>query len=135
MLGDSGAPVTHLMDALPAETLDDLKGSSPTARCSASPRFRTTEDEAVVAISDGVAGEYIVQVRGYNGASSVPALHAARRERGAAAGAGLPVVVPGALLPPATGPPANLAPIPADTDTLFLANGPQLAAYGRPERP
>ena len=33
--------------------------------------FRTTEDEAVVAVSDGGPGEYIVQVTGYNGATSV----------------------------------------------------------------
>src|ERR671923_254530 len=70
VLEDSGAPVTHLTDALPAETLDDLRvlTDRPVLGVSA---FRTTEDEAVVAVSDGVPGDYIVQVKGYNGASSV----------------------------------------------------------------
>ena len=70
VLGDQGAPITHLTEALPAETLDDLTllTDRPVLGVSA---FRTTEDEAVVAVSDGVPGEYIVQVKAYNGATSV----------------------------------------------------------------
>ena len=126
VLGDSGVPVTHLNDALPAETLDDLAllSGRPVLGVSA---FRTTEDEAVVAISDGTPGDYIIQVTGYNHASSVqpymlrveseaPRLAPTCQPR-------YPDLAP-AFAPPRPG--INLASIPADADTLFLANGPQL---------
>ena len=48
MLADSGAPITHLSEALPAETLDDLRVQSDRQVLGVS-AFRTTEDEAVVA--------------------------------------------------------------------------------------
>ena len=127
VVGDSGAPITHLTEALPAETLDDLKvlTDRPVLGVSA---FRTKEDEAVVAVSDGVAGEYIVQVKGYNGASSVhPYMLRVEREAPRLAPTCLPRF-PGLSFGAAAG--VNLASIPADTDTLFLANGPQLAATG-----
>ena len=127
VVGDSGAPITHLTEALPAETLDDLRvlTDRPVLGVSA---FRTTEDEAVVAVSDGVAGEYIVQVKGYNGASSVqPYMLRVESEAPRLAPSCLPRF-PGLSFGTATG--VNLASIPADTDTLFLANGPQLAATG-----
>ncbi|HEU4865464.1 MAG TPA: DNRLRE domain-containing protein, partial [Actinomycetota bacterium] len=127
VVGDSGAPITHLTEALPAETLDDLKvlTDRPVLGVSA---FRTTEDEAVVAVSDGVAGEYIVQVKGYNGASSIqPYMLRVEREAPRVPPTCQPRY-PGLSFGTATG--VNLASIPANTDTLFLANGPQLAATG-----
>jgi Tol biopolymer transport system component len=127
VLADSGAPITHLTDALPAETLDDLTvlTDRPVLGVSA---FRTTEDEAVVAISDGVPGDYVVQVKGYNGASSVePYMLRVEREAPRLAPTCQPRF-PGLAFGTATG--VNLASIPADTDTLFLTNGPQLAATG-----
>ena len=130
VLGDQGAPITHLTEALPAETLDDLTllTDRPVLGVSA---FRTTEDEAVVAVSDGVAGEYIVQVKAYNGATSVEP-YMVRVETEA------PRLAPNCVsrfgdLEPAFAPPrpgVNPASIPADTDTLFLANGPQLGKAG-----
>ncbi|HEY6584811.1 MAG TPA: DNRLRE domain-containing protein, partial [Gaiellaceae bacterium] len=126
VLGDSGAPVTHLNDALPAETLDDLTllTGRPVLGVSA---FRTTEDEAVVAISDGTPGDYIVQVTGYNHASSVlPYMLRVESEAPRQA----PTCVPryADLAPALRGPRPgiNLASIPADADTLFLSNGLQL---------
>jgi Tol biopolymer transport system component len=130
VLGDQGAPITHLTEALPAETLDDLTllTDRPVLGVSA---FRTTEDEAVVAVSDGVPGEYIVQIKAYNGATSVEP-YMVRVETEA------PRLAPNCLarfsdLEPAFAPPRpgiSLASIPADTDTLFLANGPQLDKAG-----
>ena len=127
VLADSGASITHLTDALPAETLDDLAVLSdrPVLGVSA---FRTTEDEAVVAVSDGVPGEYIIQVKGYNGATSVePYMLRVQSEAPRLAPACQPRF-PGLSFGAATG--VDLASIPADTDTLFLANGPQLGAAG-----
>jgi Tol biopolymer transport system component len=127
VLGDSGAPITHLTEALPAETLDDLTvlTDRPVLGVSA---FRTTEDEAVVAISNGVPGDYIVQVKGYNGAASVePYMLRVEREDPRLAPTCQPRF-PGLTFGTATG--VSLASIPADTDTLFLTNGPQLAATG-----
>ena len=127
VLADSGAPITHLSEALPAETLDDLRVRSdrPVLGVSA---FRTTEDEAVVAVSDGVPGEYIVQVTGYNGATSVqPYMLRVESEAPRLAPTCQPRF-PGLSFGAATG--VDLASIPADTDTLFLANGPQLGAAG-----
>src|SRR5918995_21470 len=128
VLGDSGAPITHLTEALPAETLDDLRVLSdrPVLGVSA---FRTTEDEAVVAVSDGVPGEYIVQVKGYNGATSVqPYMLRVESEAPRLAPICQPRF-PGLSFGAAAG--VNIASIPSDTDTLFLANGPQLGAAGR----
>jgi Tol biopolymer transport system component len=130
VLGDQGAPITHLTEALPAETLDDLTllTDRPVLGVSA---FRTTEDEAVVAVSDGVPGEYIVQVKAYNGATSVePYMMRVENET--------PRLAPNCQarfseLEPAFAAPrpgVSLASIPADTDTLFLANGPQLDKAG-----
>jgi WD40-like Beta Propeller Repeat/Peptidase family C25 len=127
VLADSGAPITHLTESLPAETLDDLEVLSdrPVLGVSA---FRTTEDEAVVAVSDGVPGEYIVQVKGYNGASSVqPYMLRVESEAPRLAPTCQPRF-PGLSFGTAAG--VNLASIPANTDTLFLANGPQLGAAG-----
>ena len=127
VLGDTGAPITHLTDALPAETLDDLTllSDRPVLGVSA---FRTTEDEAVVAISDGAPGSYVVQVTGYNGASSVePYVLRVESEAPRQAPACQPRL-PGLSFGTAAG--VNVASIPATADTLFLANGPQLAAIG-----
>jgi Tol biopolymer transport system component len=127
VLGDAGAPITHLTDALPAETLDDLTllSDRPVLGVSA---FRTTEDEAVVAISDGAPGTYVVQVTGYNGASSVePYMLRIESEAPRQAPACQPRL---SGLSFGTAPGVNVASIPADADTLFLANGPQLAAAG-----
>ncbi len=127
VLGDEGAPITHLTDALPAETLDDLTllTDRPVLGVSA---FRTTEDEAVVAISDGAPGSYVVQVTGYNGASSVePYVLRVETEAPRQAPACLGRL-PGLSFGTATG--VNIPAIPTSTDTLFLANGPQLAAAG-----
>jgi Tol biopolymer transport system component len=127
VLADSGAPITHLTEALPAETLDDLRllSDRPVLGVSA---FRTTEDEAVVAVSDGVPGEYIVQVKGYNGATSVqPYMLRVESEAPRLAPTCQPRF-PGLSFGTAAG--VNIASIPNDTDTLFLANGPQLGAAG-----
>ena len=127
VLGDAGAPITHLTDALPAETLDDLTllSDRPVLGVSA---FRTTEDEAVVAISDGAPGAYIVQITGYNGASSAePYVLRVETEAPRQAPACQPRLS-GLSFGTATG--VNVGAIPAGTDTLFLANGPQLAAAG-----
>ena len=127
VLADSGAPITHLSEALPAETLDDLRLRSDRQVLGVS-AFRTTEDEAVVAISDGVPGEYIVQVTGYNGATSVqPYMLRVESEAPRLAPTCQPRF-PGLSFGAATG--VDLASIPADTNTLFLANGPQLGAAG-----
>ncbi|HKG10196.1 MAG TPA: Ig-like domain-containing protein [Gaiellaceae bacterium] len=127
VLGDEGAPITHLTDALPAETLDDLTllSDRPVLGVSA---FRTTEDEAIVAISDGEPGSYVVQVTGYNGASSVdPYMLRVETEAPRQAPACQPRL-PTLSFGSATG--VNVSTIPVGTDTLFLANGPQLAAAG-----
>jgi Tol biopolymer transport system component len=127
VLGDSGASITHLTDALQAETLDDLTLLSDRRVLGVS-AFRTTEDEAVVAISDGAPGEYVVQVTGYNGASSVePYMLRVESETPRLA----PVCQPrfaGLSFGTAAG--VNVGSVPANADTLFLANGPQLAAAG-----
>ena len=86
--------------------------------------FRTTEDDSVVVISDGSPGDYVVQVTGYNGASSVDP-YMLRVETEA------PRLAPTCQARPTvsfgTGTGVSLAGIPTDTDTLFLVNGPQLA--------
>ena len=73
-------------------------------------------------------GEYIVQVTGYNGATSVqPYMLRVESEAPRLAPTCQPRF-PGLSFGAATG--VDLASIPADTDTLFLANGPQLGAAG-----
>jgi len=127
VLGDSGATITHLTDSLPAETLDDLTflPDRPVLGVSA---FRTTEDEAVVAISDGEPGDYVIQVTGYNGATSVqPYMLRVETETPRLAPACVPRY-PGLSFGSAGG--VSLPSIPTDVDTVFLANGPQLAATG-----
>ncbi|HVD25014.1 MAG TPA: DNRLRE domain-containing protein, partial [Gaiellaceae bacterium] len=126
VLGDSGAGITHLTDALPAETLDDL--ALLDRQVLGVSAFRTTEDEAVVAISDGAPGEYVVQVTGYNGASSVDPYMLRVESKAPRLAPTCQLRYPGVSFGSAPG--VSLAAIPADVDTLFLANGPQLAAGG-----
>ena len=119
VLADSGAPITHLTEALPAETLDDLTllGDRPVLGVSA---FRTTRRSGRCHLRR-CTGEYIVQVKAYNGANSVERTAAVKREAPRLAPACQPRF-PGLSFGAATG--VDLASIPADTDTLFLANGP-----------
>jgi Tol biopolymer transport system component len=127
VLGDAGAPITHLNDALPAETLDDLTLLSDRSVLGVS-AFRTTEDEAVVAVSDGAPGEYVLQVTGYNGANSIePYMLRIESEAPRLAPACTPRF---AGLSFGSAGSVDISSIPAGTDTIFLANGPQLAAAG-----
>ena len=129
VLGDSGAPITHLNDALPAETLDDLTLLADRSVLGVS-AFRSTEDEAVVAISDGAPGEYVLQVTGYNGVNSVEPYMLRIETEAPRLGPTCTERFTGLSFGSAAG--VDIASIPADTDTLFLAAGPQLAAAGGP---
>jgi PKD repeat protein len=125
VLGDSGVPITHLTESLPAETLDDLTLLAGRRVVGVS-AFRSTEDEAVVVVSDGSPGEYVVQVTGYNGATNVEP-YMLRVETAAPRLA--PTCV--ARFPNLSfGSAGGVAPLPADVDTVFLVNGPQLTAMG-----
>ena len=68
-LVDEGVPLTTRQEALPPETLDDLRlqPGLPMVGVSAS---RGTDPEDVVVISPGGSGFYTIQVTGYNGATS-----------------------------------------------------------------
>ncbi len=67
-LTDTGSDLTHVIDSLPSQTLDDLRLQSlPIFGASAS---RGTDPEDITVLSDGVGSFYTVQVTGYNGATS-----------------------------------------------------------------
>jgi CSLREA domain-containing protein len=67
-LTDTGSELTHVTDALPSQTLDDLRLQKlPIVGVSAS---RGTDPEDITVLSDGSAGNYTVQVTSYNGAAS-----------------------------------------------------------------
>ena len=65
---DTGAELTHVTDALPSQTLDDLRLQAlPIVGVSAS---RGTDPEDITVLSDGIGSFYTVQVTSYNGATS-----------------------------------------------------------------
>ncbi len=67
-LTDTGSELTHATDALPSQTLDDLRLQAlPLVGVSAS---RGADPEAITVLSDGSVGSYIVQVTSYNGSTS-----------------------------------------------------------------
>ncbi len=67
-LTDTGSELTHVTDALPSQTLDDLRLQTlPVVGVSAS---RGTDPEDITVLSDGSGGSYTVQVTSYNGATS-----------------------------------------------------------------
>ena len=120
-LGDEGVPLTTRQDALPPETLDDLRIDTgrPLVGVSAN---RGQEDDVVVAVSGGGTGNYLIQVTPYNGASSTDAyvlrveVEPPRLSLSAAA------------LPAATGTAGTVPALPAGTNTLFLWNRRQIEA-------
>ena len=124
-LVDTGVPLGTEQAALPPETLDDLRidQSRPLVGVSAN---RGTEDEAVVAVSGGGSGNYLIQVTPYNGATSEEP-YMLRVE------VDPPRTTPSAApLPPASGTAGTIpATLPAGTNTLFLWNRSQLTSlYG-----
>ena len=66
---DDGVDPTHATDALPSQTLDDLRlqPSLPMVGVSA---MRGTDPEDIVVVSQGGGGFYTVQITGYNAATS-----------------------------------------------------------------
>ena len=120
-LGDEGVPLTTRQDALPPETLDDLRIDTgrPLVGVSAN---RGQEDDVVVAVSGGGTGNYLIQVTPYNGATSTDAyvlrveVEPPRLNLSAAA------------LPGATGTAGTVPALPAGTNTLFLWNRSQIEA-------
>jgi Peptidase family C25 len=67
-LTDTGSELTHVTDALPSQTLDDLRLlDRPIFGVSSS---RGTDPEDITVISAGETGFYTVQVTSYNGATS-----------------------------------------------------------------
>ena len=68
-LVDDGSQLTHVNDALPSQTLNDLQRlpGLPVVGVSAS---RGTDPEDITVVSDGSGGDYTIQVTGYNGATS-----------------------------------------------------------------
>ena len=121
---DEGVAPTHVTDALPPETLGDLRVSStlPLAGVSAN---RGTEQDDVVVFSPGGSGFFTIQVAGFNGASG-PQPYMLRVETTpppaqppvpARAVTGVQGTLPGAL--------------PAGLNTLFVLNRQQLEGlYG-----
>ncbi len=67
-LDDDGPTLTSESDALEQQTLSDLAlANLPILGVST---LRGTEDDAVTVVSDGTPGTYVIQVTGFNGASS-----------------------------------------------------------------
>ena len=124
-LVDEGVPLTTRQEALPPETLDDLR-IDPTRPLVGVSANRGTEDDAVVAISGGGTGNYLIQVTPYNGATSVePYMIRVEIEPP-------PLNLTAAALPAPSGTAGTVpASVPAGTNTLFLWNRRQLTAqYG-----
>ncbi len=124
-LADGGSAPTHTIDAVPAQILGDVPIAEGRTVVGISAN-RTTQDDAVVFVSGGV-GEYVVQVSGFNNATSIE-----------------PYMLRAEVLPPRelaacvprTGTAAASAteaadPVPAGVNTVFVVNRRQLARiYG-----
>ncbi len=120
-LTDTGAELTHVTDALPSQTLDDLRLQTlPIVGVSAS---RGTDPEDITVLSDGIGSFYTVQVTSYNGAtSSDPYMLRVTTEAPRA-----PATVPSRTVAGATG--TALGALPAGFNTLFLVNRQRLQSF------
>ncbi len=131
-LADTGTSPTSSIDALPAQTLDDVPIDAGRTVIGISAN-RGTQDDAVTFLSQGT-GQYLIQVSGFNGAVSTEP-YMVRAEV-------LPPRVPAICAPRAfTLPGMNAGaaaaasevpdPVPAGVDTVFVVNRQQLARiYG-----
>ena len=118
-LVDEGVPLDTRQSALPPETLDDLRldATRPLVGVSAN---RGLEDDAVVAISGGGTGNYLIQVTPYNGASSdEPYVLRVEVEPPR-------LNLDAAAVPGTTGTAGTIQPLPTGANTLFLWNQSQL---------
>ncbi len=122
-LVDTGSELTHRTDALPSQTLDDLRLQTlPLVGVSAS---RNTDPEDVTVLSDGIGSFYTVQVTSYNGATSAdPYMLRVTTEEPR-----VPVSTPPRTVTGTTGSAAGA--LPAAFNTLFLVNRQRLEGlYG-----
>ena len=126
---DPGIEPTHDIDALPAQTLDDVP-VDPTKTVVGISANRGTQDDAVTFVSQGGSTPYLIQISGFNGVSST-APYMVRAEV-------LPPRVPAACVPRVFNSPAATAAtaeqpgaVPASVNTVFVVNRQQLARiYG-----
>ena len=120
-LGDEGVPLTTRQDALPPETLDDLR-LDPTRPLVGVSANRGQEDDVVVAVSGGGTGNYLIQVTPYNGATSdEPYVLRVEVEPPR-------LNLSAAALPAQAGTAGTVPALPAGTNTLFLWNRRQIEA-------
>jgi hypothetical protein len=120
---DNGFELSHKTDPLPSQTLDDLhlQQNLPLVGVSAN---RNDDPEDVVFTYDGV-GPYIIQVTGYDGATSAKPYML----RVTTAAPPTPANVPARPSGPTQGP--VLGTLPTGLNTVFLVNRQQLAGqYG-----
>jgi CSLREA domain-containing protein len=123
-LEDRGAGLTHVVDALPPETLDDAALEDlPLLGVSA---IRGQEDDGVVVLSGGEPGAYTIQVSGFNDTSSDEAYMLRPQVD--------PPRVQAGCEPrtfPSTGVRGTMPALPAGLNTVFLVNKEQLEkTYG-----
>ncbi|HWL32998.1 MAG TPA: C25 family cysteine peptidase, partial [Gaiellaceae bacterium] len=120
-LDDDGLKLTSESDALEQETLSDLAlANLPILGVST---LRGTEDDAVMVVSDGTPGNYVIQVTGFNGVGS-PEPYMLRTEQRAPVD--LPACQPRSF--PNGGTNATSLTrgiVPAAVDTVFVVNKAQ----------
>ncbi len=120
-LDDDGPRLTSDADALEQQTLSDLALANLPVLGVAT--LRSTEDDAVTVVSDGQPGNYVIQVTGFNGASSAEPYMLRPVQRA-------PVALPSCQ--PRTFPNAGTnstsltrGTVPAVVDTVFVVNKAQ----------
>lgn len=122
-LVDTGSELTHVRDALPSQTLDDVRLQPlPLVGVSAS---RNTDPEDVTVLSDGGGGSYTIQITSYNGDTSPePYMLRATTEAPRAAAS-----VPARSVTGTAG--APIGALPAGLNTLFVVDRQRLEGlYG-----
>jgi Tol biopolymer transport system component len=120
-LDDDGPTLTSEADALEQQTLSDLALANLPVLGVAT--LRGTEDDAVTVVSDGRPGTYVVQVTGFNGATSAEPYMLRAEQRA-------PVAVPSCTARPFANAGTNSTSltrgtVPAAVDTVFVVNKAQ----------
>ena len=120
-LDDDGPTLTSDADALEQQTLSDLALANLPVLGVAN--LRSTEDDAVTVVSDGQPGNYVIQVTGFNGASSAEPYMLRPAQRA-------PVALPSCqprMFPNAGTNSTSLTrgTVPAVVDTVFVVNKAQ----------
>ena len=118
---DSGAELTHATDALPPQTLDDLRLQTlPIVGVSAN---RGSDPEDITVLSDGSGGWYTVQVTSYNDATSADPYMLRVTTQAPL----VPVSTPARTVTGGTGAPVGA--LPSGFNTLFLVNRQRLTSF------